>query len=166
MKQNSSPLLLLALLTGCYVTLVAGTASQLPERVATQFGLHGGGNWMSRGATAVGFEVLAFVPVLIAVLALVMGRLPTGGFNLPHRDYWLAPERRAQTVAWLSRQLLWMGCLMILFMAGIYWLIVLANRVTPPQLPMNLFVPLLAGLFGGIAIWIVRLYIHFRKPSG
>jgi uncharacterized membrane protein len=164
LKNNFVPILILALLTAGYALLVIGTAPQLPERVAIHFGVGGGANrWTDRSQTIFFFETLTAVPVFFVALAVVMRWLPAGVFNLPNRDYWLAPERRAQTVGIISRQLIWMGCLMVLFLAGIYYLTIQANRTTPAQLPMSLFLPLLGAFLAGTIIWSIVFIRRFSK---
>lgn len=165
MKRNALPFLVLVLVCLGYVVFIAATMSLLPERVAMHFGLGGrADNWMSRNGAVVFFVGMGWgMAGLFVVLGLVMNWMPNWTFNLPNRDYWLAPERRAETVAFLSRQLIWLGCPMILFLCGIYWLTILANRATPAQLPMNLFLLLLAGFLMTIGIWCIRFMRYFAK---
>ncbi|MFM7056265.1 MAG: DUF1648 domain-containing protein [Planctomycetota bacterium] len=76
----------------------------LPERVATHFGADGVPNdWMNRTpATLVlgGFQ-LVFPLVLLSVVRLLKW-IPNGLINIPHREYWLATERREASLAWLE----------------------------------------------------------------
>ena len=164
MKKSLIPLLVLALLTAGYMVFVAASAAQLPERVAIHFGPGGKPNgWADRHQAALFFELLTIVPVVFLFLALLMRILPAGAFNLPHRDYWLAPERRAQTVAAISNQLMWMGCLMVLFLVGVNWLTVEANRLTPPRLLMQPFLVLVAAFLAVTAVWITMFVRRFFK---
>ena len=165
MKNNLVPVLVLVLLTAAYALFVAGAATQLPERVAVHFGANGHADgWADRQEATRLFEILTAVPAIFLVLALVMGVMPAGAFNLPHRDYWLAPERRAQTIALVSRQLIWMGCLMVLFLAGVFWLTIQANRLASPQLPMAGFLVLLVAFLTATAVWTIRFLRRFFKP--
>ena len=164
MKKNLVPCLVLVSLTVGYGLMVMAGAPQLPERVAIHFGALGRANgWTGRDQAAMFFEALTVVPVIFLVLATAMHVLPAGLFNLPHRDYWLAPERREETVATVSRQLIWMACLMTLFLAGIFWLTVIANRLAPPRLPMDWFVLLLIAFLGSTAVWTILLIARFSK---
>jgi uncharacterized membrane protein len=165
-KKNLVPILVLVLLTAGYAALVIGGAPQLPERVAIHFGADGSANgWANRNQATFIFETLTIGPVIFLILALVMRLMPAGAFNLPNRDYWLAPERRTQTIAAISRQLIWMGCLMVVFLAGVYWLTIEANRLTPPHLPMNLFWPLVLGFLAATGVWTTLFLLRFKKPS-
>jgi len=89
--------------------------------------------------------------------------LPAGSMNLPHRDYWLAPERRPQTVDWISGQVAWLGCINVLFLAGIYWLTLQANHLNPVHLPLNLFLAFVAVFLMAMTLWVFRFYRHFAK---
>lgn len=165
MKKSIVPLLSLVLLTMVYAVLVAVFATQLPERVAIHFGVGGRADgWADRQQATLFFELLTIVPIVFFFLAMLMRALPAGSFNLPHRDYWLAPERRAETVATISGQLMWMGCLMVLFLAGIYWLTIEANRLTPPHLPMQSFLALLISFLAATGVWMVLFLRRFFKP--
>lgn len=165
MRKNLVPLVMLVLLTVGYAVLVWLDASQLPERVAIHFGIGGRANgWADRHQAVLFSEILTIVPVIFLALALLMRVFPAGAFNLPHRDYWLAPERRAETVAAISSQLMWMGCLMVLFLSGVYWLTIEANRLTPPHLPMQSFLVLLISFLAATGIWMVLFLRRFFKP--
>ena len=165
MKKNCIPILGLGLLCAGYLIFIAGSASLLPERMATHFGGGGEANgWMSRSADLVFFGGLGVgLPLFFIVLSLVIGLVPTRFVNLPHREYWLSPERREQTRAYISRQMIWMGCLMVLFLAGIHCLTILANRATPPHLPMGLFLMLTGGFQSGVVGWSIVFTRHFLK---
>ena len=137
----------------------------LPERMATHFGGNGQANgWMTRSAN---LHFLAAMGVGLSALFFILGIvtrfIPARFVNIPNREYWLSPERRVETSAFISRQLLWMGCLMILFLAGIHYSTILANRTTPAHLPLDLFLGLLGGFLIGVGAWSIGLVLHFRK---
>ncbi len=167
MKKNAIPLVILGLLCAGYLIFIAGSASLLPERVAIHFGSGGEANgWMSRSTDLIFFSGLGVgLPLFFVVLSLVTGLIPAWFVNLPHREYWLSPERRAQTRAYISRQMIWMGWLTILFLAGIHYLTIQANRVTPPHLPMSLFLVLTGGFLAGVAVWSIIFIRHFAKTA-
>jgi uncharacterized membrane protein len=167
MKNNPTPYVVLALLCAVYLAFVAGSMLLLPERVAIHFdGAGHANNWTDRSALLILFGGLGVgAPIFFVGSGLLVGLVPDGMVNLPHREYWLAPERRAQTRAYLSGQMAWMGCLALLFLAGIYGLTILANRLTPQRLPMVLFLPLVAGFLAGTIVWTIVLLRHFSMPK-
>jgi serine/threonine-protein kinase len=114
---------------------------QLPERVATHFDGAGRANgWMSRGAhTALQLATLAFVAAVIQGIVYGNARLPKEYINIPHRDYWLAPERAAATHDWIGGMVLLIGCVLAAFFAALFQLIYRANLASVPQLDLAIW---------------------------
>ena len=100
--KNSSggswPWFLLALAAAAIFIRLSG--QQLPETMASHFDATGNANGFMARDTYLNFITLVAVgsPLLIvAVQALVLSQVAR--INIPNRDYWLAPERRAATLA-------------------------------------------------------------------
>jgi uncharacterized membrane protein len=161
-----APLFTLAI---CYVLFfgyVISSYDDLPARVASHFDIEGQANgWMSRDV-CVGFTLGLgiLMPALIIGMMAGAGKIPVSFINLPHREYWLAPERRQAALAILLRFSLWFACMNVLFVTGLHWLIVQANKTgTGPHLS-GLGISLVAGGFlAGTGIWVVLLLRHFSK---
>lgn len=148
-------------------TFVAVTSAWLPDSVASHFGAEGNANgYMTREGYRL--FMLAFTiifPLFVTgVVALGTRLVPTRYVNIPNRDYWLAPERREQTLAYLTTHALRLGCVMVLFSAGIHWLVMRANASTPPRLENGLFLAVLGAFVVAIVAWIGALMWRFRKP--
>jgi Protein of unknown function (DUF1648) len=130
MLKTAIPLAVLALCYAVFFVYVAESFDELPQKVASHFDFYGRANgWMNRDAcvhftVGLGF----FVPALIIGLMAGAGKIPVSFINLPHRDYWLAPERRKAALAVLFRSSLWFAALNVLFVTGLHGLIVQANR--------------------------------------
>lgn len=144
---------------------IAATTGLLPTRVASHFGANNAPNgWMSRDGYLL--FMLAFgigVPVVVAGAIGLLPRLWPNAINIPNREYWLAPARREETIDALSAHGAWFGCLLSLFLAGIHYVVVEANRATPAALPAGLFFALL-GAFGlALVAWIGSLARRFRR---
>ena len=109
--------------------------------------------------------LLLLFPLFLIGIGLVTSIMPAGSINLPHRDYWLAPERRRETNRYLARHMAWFACAMTAFFIALNWFVVEANRRTPPRLVTSvwfLFGPFLVFVLA----WIVVLIAHFsRLPS-
>jgi hypothetical protein len=149
------------------LALAARQHGSLPERVATHFGADGTANgWMSRDGHSVGqIAITFFVAGLFYVLTLALPRLPDRFVNLPHRDFWLAPKRRAETFAWLSSMLFWLGALLQSFLAYVFHEVWRANLSIPPALRLNsLWLQL--SLFILTAGLVITLLFRFRRPEG
>src|ERR1035441_10418639 len=104
-----APLFALAICYVLFFAYVITSYASLPAHVASHFDIEGRPNgWMSRG-TCVGFTLGLglLVPAFIVGMMAGAGRIPVSFINLPHRDYWLAPERRHAALAILLRYSLW-----------------------------------------------------------
>lgn len=161
-----------ASLTFFFFVLLAGaaafiwlTSAGLPDLVASHFAASGAAN---------GFMPRAFyVPLmlgLVVVLPTLMVVLPAAGLNrpharinLPHRDYWLAPVRRAETIRALRRHMVYVGCLLVIFLCYVHWLVVRANEVSPPSLAMPWFFGGLAAFGVAAVAWGLALIRRFRN---
>jgi uncharacterized membrane protein len=161
-------LIVLTTLWVCFAAYVLLTAPQLPERVATHFGTDGAANgWMTRAGhvqftLAMGTALPAFILAIFAFIRHSAG----WGLNIPHKDYWLAPERKEQTFAFIRRQGIWFAAILIGFFTAIHHAILAANTHTPPALSLAdvgwFGSAYLVAMIAWIAIFLGRF---FRKPS-
>lgn len=145
---------------------VLGTSSALPEHVASHFGPGGlADGWMTRRGYRLFMLafVLAFAPFIVAMVG-VLPRLVPRAVNLPHRDYWLAPERREATLGFLAGHACGFGVLIEALFAGVHLLLLVANQASPPRLPTAPFLALLAAFAVVLGIWMVVLFRRFRVP--
>lgn len=159
------PLLVLAVVMLGLVTDVLLTSDQLPARPATHFGADGQANgWMTRdGHVRFMLGIGLGVPLSILLVIAIVSRLRGAGLNIPNRQYWLAPERRVQTLAFVQRQMVWFACLLVLFFVMIHHLILRANAHDPAMLtPSGLWIPI--GLFlVAIGGWTIAFIRPFRR---
>ncbi len=168
MRPSRIPTTVFVLCALAFVLLVWQTVGLLPERVATHFAGDGTPNgWMTREGYA-RFVMLfglgmGLFPVLIGQL---MGALPAWTFNMPNRTYWLAPQRRTESVAWLRTHMLWLGCIMLGFIAAVHWLTVVANMAPGARLETGSMIPLMVVFVGACIVWSVVLLLKFRRPKG
>ncbi len=165
MRTLRTPALVLAFLYLCFFGYLVASSSQLPERVATHFDAHGQPNgWMSRDAH-LRFMILFGLgfPMFVPVLVYASRFLPDQLFNLPHRDYWLGPAQRSQTMAYLFRHSLWFSSMALGFVIGTNLSIIQANQLARTHLS-TLFVLALAGCFiAGTVVWGVSMIRHFNR---
>lgn len=137
----------------------------LPDPVASHFDAGGEPDgFMPRDEyIAIMTAVTVVVPLFIAMLTNFALSRPGIRINLPHRDHWLAPERRAETVGFLRQQSSRFAALLVLFMCYAQWLAARANSATPPILDPGLFVLGLGAFIACVALGIVRLLRRFRR---
>jgi uncharacterized membrane protein len=112
MQKSGLPKLVFVLLAVGAAFYFSSLYAQLPEVVASHFNARGVPNgWQTKSAF---FSVVIGVSVLAAVLGFGIPRLimllPPEYINLPNKGYWLAPERRADTMDFLNGYFAWFGC--------------------------------------------------------
>ena len=145
---------------------VIRTGGAMREVVATHFGASGEANGYMPRASYVRF-MLIFVVLLPLALNFLIGRvlrLPTARVNIPHREYWLAPERRSETVVRLQRHMTFFGVLLAAFLCYVHWQVVQANTHSPAVLDNGRFSTGLATFMAALVTWIVILRRDFRPP--
>jgi len=138
--------------------------AQLPETVASHFGPSGAPNgWMSKQAFfAIYAVVIALASVVEVFPARSIAKSSTARINLPNKEYWLAPERRAETMAYFEKFFAWYGCAFLLILVLIMGLAINANLNPPPHLPSG---PTLAIIVGFVAFNIAAVVQIFRRFS-
>jgi uncharacterized membrane protein len=141
--------------------------AHLPERVMSHFDGAGRANgWMSRDAL-LGWQLgtVLLITVLFEGLVALQSLLPSESVNLPHRDYWLAPERRAATNAWISSLLRVTGCLLMVFFMALFHSVYRVNltgaRILTPN-PGWLATTLTLSV---LIVVVATLARFFRKPA-
>ncbi|MCG8600516.1 MAG: DUF1648 domain-containing protein [Verrucomicrobiales bacterium] len=97
--------------------------TQLPERVPVHFDGAGKPDRFSSKVelTAVNAGVAVLMLILFGLLPFFLEKIPPRFWNLPHRDYWLAPERVKDTVARINVFYVGMGIATLLLMWFILW---------------------------------------------
>jgi uncharacterized membrane protein len=136
----------------------------LPVRMASHFDGSGQPNgWQSKGSfafTAVSLSVLFLA--LVWVIPALLRSSPDRYLNLPHKEYWLAPERRAQTHARIGSWSSWFACATLGFLAGTFELVIRANLAGTP-LSGKMWLLLLAYLVFMLGS-SVSMVLTFRRP--
>jgi uncharacterized membrane protein len=166
MRSGIPVALVLAIVAGA-VLRVAGVWDKLPALMASHFGPSGRPDaFMSRDAF---FWLFASVgggtSALMIVMPWLLRRIPPSFINMPYRDYWLAPERRAQALARLGTWTAWFGVVLAVFMFVVLELVLQANLQRSP-LANGLFIAALIGFFVVTIGMMVALYRCFRVPRG
>jgi hypothetical protein len=148
------------------VAFVFGTGSSLPPVVASHFAAGGAANgFMPRGTYLLFMTALLVgLPLLIAFISSITNSLPARFINLPNREYWLATERQANTVAYLRKHGARFGAILAIFLCFVHWLVVQANAHNPPLFPESLFFVGIAAFLVGLITWLGGFIVHFRRP--
>jgi uncharacterized membrane protein len=142
-------------------------AATMPPVLATHFGGSGAPNgWQTQSQFFVLEVVLLGVCLLLAFgIPRLIGALPISLVNVPNKEYWLAPERREDTIAFFKAQFAWFGCGVLAFLLVVNQLVYDANQTNPRQLNNTAFVIAMIVFLAFVGIWTVRLILHFSKPG-
>jgi uncharacterized membrane protein len=157
---------LILLLVALALLQTARYAPLLPDPVASHFNAAGQPNdWMSRAAfLAFNLLTLLGMAALFLFLPPLVARLPDAWINMPHKEYWLAPERRSQTLDTMTRWMEWLGAATIALLLAITQLTIEANITGGGQLDETVAI-LTAAYMVLMAVWVVGfLAWAFRKP--
>lgn len=164
MKSTSSLSLFVVLLV-----LAAGfivlSGQSLPPVVASHFALGGNADGFMPRNAYLGLMLLITVgvPLLLALGHNLLRFVPVNLVSLPNRNYWLSPERTAETFAFLRNHGIYLSALTAAFLCFVHWLVVQANKVQPPLLSTSWFVTGLVLFLLSVAAWTGVLFLHFRR---
>lgn len=135
--------------------------------MASHFGASGLPNgWMTKEAFFIFYAVMIGVAAVVEFFpARSMGRSSPARINLPNKEYWLAPERRAETFAYFAKFFAWYGCAVLLTEVIAIGLAIQANLNPPPRMPLGAIFTLISAFLLFNVIVVVRLYLRFSRTS-
>ncbi len=160
--------LALAVVATTYVLALVWAALVLPEQVPAHFDAAGRvDDWSSRGGilvfwAAVGLVVLVGIPALTRVLTVGDGTW----VNMPRatKDYWFAPERRAEFAVRFQDDMeafsALTGALLVAGLALTTWV----GTTGRDAAPWWAFVIMVGAYVVLAAVWTVRLLRAYRPP--
>jgi len=142
------------------------TSAQLPARVASHFARGGYANGFMPHEAYVLFmlAMTTLLPLVVVASIAFAPRLATSRLSMRHREHWLAPQRRAATMATLATWACAFGVVLVLFLTAIHFLTLEANARTPAQLDEGAFFVVLGGFLALLVAWIAFMAIRFGRP--
>jgi len=141
---------------------------RLPGQVASHFNAAGRANgWSSKSAYfALHAVVVLTIAICFAALPAWLERVPARFVNLPNKEYWLAPERRAATMGHIASALTWFGCAVLILILSVNALVIEVNLGRGRALPAVALFALLGGMALCAVLLVLRLlYLGRRPPS-
>ncbi len=139
----------------------------MPERMASHFNASGKADgWMTKeGFFGFYVGVLVLMALVFIFIPKFMLKIPDSMINLPNRDYWLAPERRAQTGEMIESYMNAAGNAVIALLLCVFHLAFSANLDAGGRLPQSTWI-LLAAFMIFMSVWTIRFLRAFRIPKG
>jgi uncharacterized membrane protein len=139
----------------------------LPQQMASHFAASGNANgWMMKSQFFSVYAVLMIPPVILEFWTpRRIRRTANDRLHIPNKDYWLAPDRRAETMAYFEKFIAWCGCALLALEVLAMGLSMRANFLNPPHLATGLVVFALAAfvLFNAASI-LVMIHRFSRRP--
>jgi uncharacterized membrane protein len=137
----------------------------LPARMASRFGPHGEvTDWQSKEQFFMTMVVVVGVSFVAGfIVPLLIGVLPANMVNLPHKEYWLAAERREETMRYLSMKMEWFACAVLFLLLFVTSEAINANVPSHGQFDSGATFAALFGFVAFIGIWTMLLRRHFNR---
>jgi uncharacterized membrane protein len=136
----------------------------LPDRVASHFGPSGMPNgWMTKSQFLTIYALMILPALAVEFwVARRIAKTPGARINMPNKEYWMAPERRASTIAYFESFFAWYGCAFLLLLASIMGMALRANLDPMPQLPTG---PTVAAIGAFVLFNVVAIVAMYRRFS-
>lgn len=135
----------------------------LPATVASHFNANGvADNWMPKESFLI-FEAVIFVIVIghFWFVPYLIEKMPDSLINLPNKQFWLAPERRAETFDIFRNYFRW-------FSVGVLFLLLLINQqvyranLMHRNLSATVTWLIIAGFVIFTIVWMIKFIRQFK----
>ena len=138
---------------------------KLPAVVASHFDAAGQPNgWSTRtGFVLFQLAVAALITLVFLGLPLLFRGVPTALWSLPRKEYWLAPDRRATTIADLENRFSWFGVATIALILCVFQVAIEANLHPDHRLANSVVWPMLATYVVGALFFAGRLIVRYTR---
>jgi len=138
----------------------------LPTRVATHFALNGEPNGWSTKTAYLFFTIGMNVFMLLVFwgLAVLFPKMPESTMNIPHKEYWLAPERREQTIRDMQEMMYTIGSLTFGLLLFMHYIIYQEN-LHPSEYSEFSFWLVMGVWLVLLFYYIIRMMRRYRLPK-
>lgn len=141
--------------------------SIMPEQLAAHFNIQGSPDRFVSKAQFFRFQLQTMlVVILVSLLSqIILLVLPPNMVNLPHREYWLAPERRDETMGRISDFGAVLFGVILLAVQSVFEVSAYANLHTPIVFDARWVGIFMVIAFAVIILMLIRLIFSFRLTS-
>jgi hypothetical protein len=138
-----------------------------PETMAAHFHIQGSPDRFVPKAEFFRFQVQTLLVVILVSLPFqfLFLVLPPGWINMPHHEYWLAPERRAGTLGRLNGFGIVLFGIILLDVQAAFEISAYANLKTPVVFNTALMSAVMAVSLVLVVVMLVLLILSFRLPQ-
>jgi hypothetical protein len=138
---------------------------RLPDSVASHFGGNGMANGYMTRAGFVKFYVglLLFVALTFGLVSFAARAIPVALINVPNKERWFSGERESESRAWLARELLGFGLVVMLFLVAVTHRVFMANvdGGRRPCMPTPYLLTCMGGLLAASLVMAFRTMRRF-----
>ena len=162
------PKFLFVLLILCAAIHFSSYYPRLPDVVQSHFDGHGNPNgWQSK---TVFFSFFIGITVLASLfsfgLPALLRSVPNQLLNVPNKEYWFSPERRAVSLDFISAWFAWHGCALFLLVSFVFEYAIQSN-LPGGQVPNPMRLLYAVSAFLAFTLfWIIRIFLRFSRPPG
>ncbi len=138
-----------------------------PDTMAAHFNIQGSPDRFVPKAEFFRFQVQTLLVVILVSLPFqfLFLVLPSGAINMPHREYWLAPGRRAGTLGRLNAFGTIVFGIILLAVQAVFEISAYANLKTPIVFNTALMSAVMVASVVVILLMLVLLVLSFRLPQ-
>ncbi len=138
---------------------------QLPAEVVSQYDLQGQprAKMPKESFAMLMFGLTVGLPAFLGLLGANLHYLPNSLINVPHKEYWLAPERRTATLRDMEFMLAWMATSSALLIMGLSHLTYQANMANQ-GLDNTQFNVMLGFYLAFVLGLVLRSCLRYRLP--
>jgi len=101
--------------------------------------------------------------VIFLLISVVFSRFPARLISFPKKEYWLAEERKAQSIKSMSTWMRFFGVFTNCFIIAVAHLVFLANMSDPVRLNNTHFFMMIGLYVLVLVVWLKLLYGKFNK---
>jgi serine/threonine-protein kinase len=138
-----------------------------PDQMAAHFNITGNPDRFVSKAEFFWFQIQTMLIVLLVSIPpqVLFLFLPANLINMPNRDYWLAPERRAKTIDTLNSFGAMLFGVILLVIQAAFEISVYANLQTPIFFNARLMSTIMIISLIVIGLLLIQLVVSFRLPE-
>ena len=167
MSDSRLPKIIFILLALGAVIYFALLYPQLPQQMASHFNAAGRPTaWMPKSVFFFFFPGISlFVLFMTLYVTKLIASKPSDKINLPNKEYWLAPERRAETIKYFETFFAWFGCALLALLISGFYLALTANLRDDHTFDYSSFYVVLGAFLAFTIVWMTRMTAHFKNTS-
>ncbi|MBC8391882.1 MAG: DUF1648 domain-containing protein [Deltaproteobacteria bacterium] len=159
------PLIILGTLAAVTVIQVGHFYPHLPDLVVSHWGPGGTPDgWLNKVAFfwAMAISELGTTGFFVTITLALPNEITKRWWNLPHKEYWLALERRSSTVRYVQIHTLWIAVIIETAMVLLWQSTINANVKPELRWPADFWWTLIV-MTVIIVVWMVRYFRHFSS---